>query len=208
MFFYFPVDLGVLELINPYIPLMAMRENIKQTPNHRLQLSFIADEAEYREAKKRFENDGANGGAYAANNTRLSDDDDDDDDDSDGDKDVNKSTGDSDREEFPPLEEFRRYSETYSRPLLRAYKDLIRIPEENDIDLSPSFLGAQSSQQLDCAEKISGVWALMSPYWKWVAELYQGEMVARYGSLAAVSREFMPLGVVKTLREGRMRWEN
>lgn len=200
-FFYFPVELGGLELINPYIPLMAMRENIKQTPHRRLQLSFIADEAEYRAAKERFEKNGAEGGAYVINVRRSSFDEDNVDD---------TSAADSDREEFPPLEEFRRYSETYSRPLLRAYKDLIRIPEENDIDQSPNFCGTQSSLQsgLGCTEKISGDWMEMSPYWKWAAELYQGEMVNRYGSLAAVNREFMPLGVVKTLREGRMRWEN
>lgn len=204
-FFYFPVELGGLELINPYIPLMAMRENIKQTPHRRLQLAFIADEAEYRSAKERFEKHGAEGGAYATNTRRFAEDEDEDENDSDG-SDASKAG--SDPEEFPPLEEFRRYSETYSRPLLRAYKDLIRIPEENSIDQSPSFRGAQSSLQLNCTEKITDEWMLMSPYWKWVAELYQGEMVARYGSLAAVSREFMPLGVVKTLREGRMRWEN
>ncbi|EKV06147.1 hypothetical protein PDIG_79250 [Penicillium digitatum PHI26] len=46
------------------------------------------------------------------------------------------------------------------------------------------------------------------PYWKWVAELYHEGMVRTYGGLAAVNREFMPLGVVKTLREGKFRWQS
>ena len=48
----------------------------------------------------------------------------------------------------------------------------------------------------------------LMPYWKWVAELYHEGMVRTYGGLAAVNREFMPLGVVKTLREGKFRWQS
>jgi hypothetical protein len=47
----------------------------------------------------------------------------------------------------------------------------------------------------------------MTAYWRWVAQLYHDEMIRTYGSLAAAKREFMPLGVVKTLREGRFRWQ-
>lgn len=48
----------------------------------------------------------------------------------------------------------------------------------------------------------------MTPYWRWVAELYHDEMVRTYGSVAAVNQEFMLLGVVKTLQEERFRWQN
>jgi len=43
----------------------------------------------------------------------------------------------------------------------------------------------------------------MTPYWCWVAEMYHSDMVRTYGSLSAVNREFMSLGVVKTLKEER-----
>lgn len=195
-FFYFPVELGGLELINPYISLMAMRENIKQTPQRRLRLAFIDDEANYRGAKERFEKEGPYAtAAYSSLNKDYASDD---------------SSTEADNHDFPSLEEYRRHPETHSYPLWKAYRDLIEIPDEVRIDQSPNFLGTQSSLQsgLDTTEKISGSWTNMSSYWQWAAELYHGEMVARYGSLAAVNREFMPLGVVKTLKEGRMRWEN
>ena len=38
---------------------------------------------------------------------------------------------------------------------------------------------------------ISRSWFNMSPYWRWVAELYYVDMVRKYGQLAAVDREFM-----------------
>lgn len=209
-FFYFPIELGGLELINPYIPLLAMRENIKQTPQRRLQKAFVQDEANYHKAKERFETDGAYATTYTytskfSRNRRATD--------------GRDTISDDDRRPsssssiFPSLEEYKCYPESFSRPLLNAYKDLIRIPEEASISQSPNFRGTQSSLQSDMkldegVKKISGEWRDMSPYWRWTAELYHGEIVAKYGSLAAVNREFMPLGVLKTLKEGRMRWEN
>ncbi len=44
----------------------------------------------------------------------------------------------------------------------------------------------------------------MSSYWKWVAELYQGDMTKKYGGLMAVEPGVVPLGVVKVLQKGRL----
>lgn len=65
---------------------------------------------------------------------------------------------------------------------------------------------AVTDDSMDDRNVISENWDRMSPYWQWTAELYQTEMVQKYGGLAAVNREFMPLGVVKTLKEGKFRW--
>lgn len=54
---------------------------------------------------------------------------------------------------------------------------------------------------------ITESWLTMTPYWRWTAEVYHEEMVRKFGGLAAVNREFMPLGVVETLREGKFRWQ-
>lgn len=201
-FFYFPVELGGLELINPYIPLMAMRENIKQTPQRRLRLAFVDDEANYRSAKERFEKDGPYTTATTSSTLNRQA--------TFTDYASDNSSTEADNHDFPSLEEYRRHLESHSHPLTKAYTELIQIPSEARINQSPNFLGTQSSLQsgLNDTEKISGSWENMSSYWQWAAELYHGEMVGRYGSLAAVNREFMPLGVVKTLKEGRMRWEN
>lgn len=105
-----------------------------------------------------------------------------------------------------------RYPESHSRALLDAYKCLIRVPGEISVSKTPEFQSSQMwlDENIDKAGGrgvISCRWRKMAPYWKWVAELYHAGMLRKYGGLAAVDREFMPLGVVKVLREGRVKWQ-
>jgi hypothetical protein len=186
-FFYYPVELGGLGLLNPYIRLLAMRENIKQTPQKLLQRAALYDEAAYHVAKGRFEKQGS---------------------------DSLRTWKDEKGEPLPfmSLEEYARYPETYSSYLQQAYEKLIEVPEERSVAATASFTKNQTGLKGPRGKAIkpgpiSAVWAKMTPYWRWVAELYHDEMVRTYGSLAAVNREFMPLGVVKTLKEGRFRWQ-
>lgn len=184
-FFYFPIELGGLELLNPYIPFLAMRENIKQTPVYRIKKAILDDELAYHAAKEEFERFGPGSRSFDEEDAQA------------------PAT-------FPSFEEYMAYPESRSEGLLSAYKDLMRVPGEVEIEQTP---GLRSSQMgLDAGPTgrggiISRDWADMTPYWKWVAELYHGDMVRRYGRLAAVDREFMPLGVVRTLKEGRFRWQ-
>ncbi|OJJ49938.1 hypothetical protein ASPZODRAFT_128519 [Penicilliopsis zonata CBS 506.65] len=188
-FFYFPVELGGLEVVNPVIPLLGMREDIKQTPERRLEKAFLQDEAQYHAAKERFEKQGSK---HDVRPESISDDD--------------------DLAHFFSLEEYMRYPESRSDALLDAYTDLNSVPDLNAINQTAALqrsmtglAGARRGQKP--TNVISADWHHMSPYWRWVGELYQDDMVRRYGSLAAVEREFMPLGVVKTLKEGRLRWQ-
>lgn len=186
-FFYYPVELGGLGLLNPYIQLLAMRENIKQTPQRLLQKAAIDDESAYQGAKERFERQG-----------------------SDFPKLLKTKKGES--LSFMSLDEYMRHPETYSLNLEYAYKRLIEVPEEKSVSATAGFTKSQNGLKGPKGKgtkpgSISATWDKMTPYWRWVAELYHDEMVRTYGSLAAVNREFLPLGVVKTLKEGRFRWQ-
>ncbi|KAJ5561658.1 reverse transcriptase [Penicillium sp. DV-2018c] len=184
-FFYYPVELGGLGLLNPFIGLLAMRENIKRTPRKLLRGAALFEEKRYEAAKEKFEKDGPD-----LTGTFLSD-----------------YSG--DRRSFMSLEEYTRYPETYSNALLNVYRALTVVPSETSVSRTSGFEREQnkfaSNFPAKCA--ISNDWSTMAPYWRWVAELYYEEMVRTYGSLAAVNREYIPLGVVKTLREGRFRWQ-
>ncbi|RAL17138.1 uncharacterized protein BO97DRAFT_402676 [Aspergillus homomorphus CBS 101889] len=188
-FFYFPVQLGGLELLNPYIPFLSMRENIKQSPEARLRKALVEDEAEYLVAKERFDRDGPLSSSYSNDGVR------------------------SETSSTLSLEQYIQYRETYSRPLLKAYEDLIRIPDEEGADQTAGFqryqmLLDEAFQEVNSRKIISGSWWSMSPYWRWAAELYYEEVTSRYGNLAAVDQQSMPLGVIKTLREGKFRWQS
>ena len=187
-FFFFPVELGGMGLVNPYIPFLAMRENIKQTPQGHLRKAFVQDEARYQSDKEAFEK---NGPALA----------------------TLASTLDIKDQNFLTLDEYMQYAESYSPSLLKAYKNLISVPAEISINQTTELRRNQMSLDetvtgdgIHNSHIISGEWDCMSSYWQWTAELYQTEMVQKYGGLAAVNREFMPLGVVKTLKEGKFRW--
>ncbi|KAJ5126968.1 reverse transcriptase [Penicillium atrosanguineum] len=181
-FFYYPVELGGLGLLNPFVRLLAMRENIKHTPERRLQKASLQDEMLYQSAKEKFEKRGSC---------------------------TSSITREKDGKPLPfwSLEEFTKYPETYSFNLLDAYKSLNEVPEEKSVSPTASFKKNQAGLKGKGNSPISSNWGSMTPYWRWVAEMYSDEMVSTYGGLAAVSREFMPLGVVKTLKEGRFRWQ-
>lgn len=186
-FFYYPVELGGLGLLNPFVRLLAMRENIKQTPRRRIQKAALQDEMLRQSIKERFEK-------YGSDNPNT------------------LQGADGKPLPFMSLEEYTRYPETYSFNLCEAYRDLNEVPQERSVWPTASFTKNQTGLKRTAGrsakpDSISATWAKMSPYWRWVAELYHDEMVRTYGSLAAVNREFMPLGVVKTLKEGRFRWQ-
>lgn len=182
-FFYYPIELGGLGLLNPFIRLLAMRENIKTTPRKLLHKASLKEEVAYEAAKEKFKKNGGSDSEFPGQNYQPSD--------------------------FMSFEDYSRYAETYSVPLRDVYKKLNEVPEEKNVALTLGFGREKDSLGLEISAKasINQDWDRMTPYWCWVAELYYEEMVQTYGGLAAVNREFMPLGVVKTLREGRFRWQ-
>ncbi|CAN6638507.1 hypothetical protein TRVA0_017S00584 [Trichomonascus vanleenenianus] len=186
-FFYFPIELGGLELRNPYIPLLAMRESIKQSPEKCLEKAFINDEMNYYTYKETFEKHGPNKRHEYANLRAENED---------------IST-------FMSLDEFSKYPETRSVSVRNAYKALIEIPSETSLNQTAELQRhlnslAESNEQ----SKITPTWHSMTPYWRWIAELYHADMVKKYGGLAALDRQSMPIGVVKTLKEGKFRWQS
>ncbi|KAJ5135464.1 uncharacterized protein N7515_004742 [Penicillium bovifimosum] len=185
-FFYYPVELGGLGLLNPFIGLLAMRENIKRTPGGLLRQAALIEEKNYEAAKEKFKKDGSDLPVSFLSKWGI------------------------DIKPFMSLEEYTRYPETFSSALLDVYRGLTEVPSETSVSRTFGFLKEQNMFAVNgiAAESaISNDWNKMTPYWRWVAELYYEEIVRTYGSLAAVNREFIPLGVVKTLSEGRFRWQ-
>lgn len=198
-FFYFPIEFGGLELHNPFVSLLAMRESITQTPQRIIEDVYLQEEVEYEAAKKRWQ-EGDHGTTFRSSVAWKRDDED-------------------APEKFWSLEEYTANLETTSFALRLAYENLLRIPNEvqvgQSVDFSsghllpaeknkPTLRGSRSRKQKD---RIGADWKQMSPYWKWVAEVYSAGMVQRYGGLSPVDRALMPLGVVKVLRQGKVRWQ-
>ncbi|OKL64520.1 hypothetical protein UA08_00818 [Talaromyces atroroseus] len=219
-FFFFPVELGGLELHNPFINFLSMRENITQTPQRIMEKVYIMEEADYESAKKKWREGSidVNRSSYRRSFMQKS---------------LGKNDDADSPEAFFSFEEYTANLESTSKALFGAYKTLLQVPEETEIgqnsglshymfsdgnnNRSGNTFGRgrgrgrgrgglpwneQRQQDRIVVEGIG-----MTPYWSWVAEVYRGGMLQKYGGLSAVDRALMPLGVVKVLRQGKVRWQ-
>ncbi|OCK80550.1 hypothetical protein K432DRAFT_425661 [Lepidopterella palustris CBS 459.81] len=184
-FFYFPNELGGLELRNPFIRLLAVRKRCKKDPLERIDIAFEYEEEEYEAAKKYFDE-----GKHVPR--------------------MNDSTYAPRRDEpFMSLEEFVRFREETSNPLHRAYTYLMVVPLEDELDATPEVTEALKALPSGDWGK-SGFnkdWRDLSPYWKWVVQLYAGDMVKRFGGLSMGDRGLLPIGLLSMLRSEKVRWQ-
>lgn len=182
---YWPVQMGGMDLRNPLVPLYCMRDNLRGSPQKILSKYLDCDEAEYVVAKDRFERR-----RHSTKNNRH-------------------NFGD----EFMSTEEFLRYREERSAFLGAAYDRLLEIPEEfaafetNEITafldkLPPRSRGSRSSTSGICKPFHS-----MKPYWKWILAVYGSQIMEKYGSLQIVDAAQVPLGVVSVMKAGKIRWQ-
>ncbi|KAK4692331.1 hypothetical protein P7C71_g4847, partial [Lecanoromycetidae sp. Uapishka_2] len=103
-FFYFPVELGGLDLRNPFIPLLLVHENVKDDPIEFIEEAFELEEADYHKAKKAYEN-GSSRSRFHPTSTDV--------------------------DSFMSLAEYTQYLEETSLHLKIAYERLLEAPEKD-----------------------------------------------------------------------------
>ncbi|KAI4186004.1 MAG: hypothetical protein L6R41_003775 [Letrouitia leprolyta] len=201
-FFYFPVELGGLGVRNPLIPLLLVREvegseaekqraigEIKKQkdPKEWIEEALELEEAEYEKLKKRYDA----GDISPRSDSR-----------------VRKTKGDD--ESFMSIEEFTNYREETSAYLHNAYEQLQTSPNIRDVTSTSDVRVAIDDLPADLADTSSGIhddWRSMEPYYKWVAQLYGGDVLKRFGSLSMGEKKLLPTGLVKMLRDEKVRWQ-
>ena len=187
-FFYWPIDMGGLELRNPLVPLLCMRESMRRSPEHVLAEALKADEEEYLDAKERYKllNTGFGlGGRFGPLSGREV----------------------RDKDDFMPKEEFMRYREVYSRRLYDAYQELLSVPTAASLERTGEI--AVLLETLPHGTENTTIkprWFDMDSYWKWMVALYGPEIKEKHGGLQMADPAQIPLGIVKLLKEGRVRW--
>ncbi|KAL8720069.1 MAG: hypothetical protein Q9225_003004 [Loekoesia sp. 1 TL-2023] len=199
-FFYFPIELGGLDVRNPLVPLLLVREvegtqaqkermigEIKKQkdPREWIEDAFEMEEAEYERLKERYDE----GDKSTLNNRVL------------------KLKGD---EPFMSLEEFTRFREETSVHLVNAYNRLQEEPRAKDISSTPDVRSAVDELPEDLVGTGSGIygnWRAMESYHKWVAQLYGGDVLKRFGNLSMGEKKLLPIGLVTMLRKEKVRWQ-
>ena len=189
-FWYLPISMGGVELRNPVVPLLAMRESVRRSPERILEKALEQDEAKYLIDKENYErrNTGSGLGRYNIEvQAKIRD------------------IGD----EFMSRDEYFKYREERSHNLAAAYDQLLSVPAEKPIDSTSeieSLLHTLKSVRNRKAS-IQKNFNSMDSYWKWIVAVFGPEIVEKYGSLQMVDPGQVPLGVVSVMKAGKIRWK-
>ncbi|KAJ8114176.1 hypothetical protein OPT61_g3894 [Boeremia exigua] len=172
-FFYFPLDLGGLELKNPFIHAFATYKQSFENPGDRVERALEEDHDLYDAAKESWDA----GRTQRSESHNLAK------------QDTPPGTETKDEEPFMTFEEYIMYREETSAPLRAAYSDLLERPLEERV---------VTNAEMTKALELCGIGNMQaSPYWLWVFSLYAGDMKQRFGGqgLQLGERDLLPLGV-------------
>lgn len=185
-YLYFPTSLGGLELHNPFIGLLQLRNHVCEHPDKMMDKFYEEERQEYKNAKIRFESTLPQQRLEMAKQLHLT---------------IAES---SQLVDFMSFEEFIRYKEQTSTSLLKIYTDLLKQPgkesahwDDWDVIVAKAIEGGttQAFEGMDMG------------YWKWVVKLYGQEMRERFGGLAVVDKGLLPTGMVGLFRSGKVKWQ-
>ncbi|KAL9620257.1 MAG: hypothetical protein Q9160_005156 [Pyrenula sp. 1 TL-2023] len=193
-YFFFPTELGGLEVRSPFIGLLQIRDGVVESPDRLLDDFVEAELAAYTALKKAWDTD-----------SRPSH--------FEHDKHVMRAV---DPDSFFSFEEYTKYREQltpgwYSAPNLHdVYTRLLKKPEQESIETEDNGIVKTALNGLGRQSGLKGIlanWAQMEPYWKWVAQLYGPEMIERLGGLSIVDPGLLPMGMVSLFKGGRVKWQ-
>ena len=188
-YFFFPSELGGLDVRSPFIGLISKRESTYESPEKEIDKFLTSEKDGYLAAKKRFEDGDIDDSRF-----------------DDSDRDFKPDKPDT----FFSFEEYSRYREVLDDNLRHVYQQLLHVPAEHNLepdnhgDVMTALNALANQQNLG---GISANWYTMAPYWKWVSQLYGPEMVRRFGGFRIVDPGLLPTGMVSLLRNARLDWQ-
>lgn len=192
-YFYFPAELGGLEVRNPFIGLLQLRETVHEDPAKLIDEFLEAETEAYKHRKDCFDR----GQLSKPPSSML-------------DLDFKPDNPD----EFFSFEEFIKYREEFSyefeNELAKVFPTLLKRPAEESIDTDDNGEIRMALHALSGQSGLRGIvadWYYMEPYWKWVTQLYGPGMISKFGGLNIVDPGLLPMGMVSLFRSGRVKWQ-
>lgn len=182
-YIFFPTELGGLEVMSPFVGMLQIRDSVLENPRELLDEFEVDEREQYHAAKMSYEKGQVQ--RYGLNNPDW------------------KPTD----ETFFSFDEFAKYREEFEgagNDLRCVFDELRKRPNEEDIEVSAEVMTGLN--QLSGGGSINGNWYGMTSYWKWIAQLYGPEMIAKFGGLSIVDAGLLPIGMVSLLRSGRVKW--
>ncbi|ROT43755.1 hypothetical protein SODALDRAFT_327970 [Sodiomyces alkalinus F11] len=194
-YFFFPVEMGGLDLKSPFITLLQIRDSVLASPHQLLEDLAKSERRGYEEALQRFQNGDTKRERYALDEPNW------------------QPETRQERDTFIAFEEYVRYREEVDLKMpLQAHHvfgKLMQEPKQQSVELDEARIRA-ALQQLAGQANLRGItssWPQMEPYWQWVTMMYGPEIVDRFGGLNIVDSGLLPMGMVSIFREKRVTWQ-
>ncbi|KAL8822725.1 MAG: hypothetical protein Q9191_006545 [Dirinaria sp. TL-2023a] len=196
-YFYFPSELGGLEVRNPFIGLLQIRDAVHERPGKLLDDFLEAEKEAYVRDKARFEKlRSGNPTTRHLHPTR-------------------QDPGYDAEDTFLSFKEYSSYREElhygFKNELLEVFTTLLERPAPKSIETADNGNVRNALKALGARPGLRGGiranWDLMEPYWKWVAQLYGPEMIDAFGGFCVVDQSLLPMGLLSMLRSGRVSWQ-
>ncbi|KAK2597193.1 hypothetical protein N8I77_013054 [Diaporthe amygdali] len=193
-YFYFPVDLGGLDLQSPFISLLQIRDSVLESHDSLFKDMFETEHEAYTRFKNRFISGTVN--RKQTSNPQW------------------RPEAQHDRDNFLDIAEFVSHredlgiitDESAPHDILWVFQQLMAQPVEESIDEVPE-LQTGLAQLKPGGQAIKQQWHDMDATWRWITAMYGPEIVERFGGLSIVDSGLLPMGMVGLLREKRVTWQ-
>jgi len=176
-FLCLPIELGGLDLRNPFIPLISVREGSRSDPMLSIRDAFEAERKAYNKARLDFE---------LLDYKRP----------------VQGNWRPNDAETFFSLEEYLSCRDETSGPLAEAFADLMNQPHEVKVEMTKDVSEAYSNVK----DLLAWGWHTKG-YNKWIMACFGPEVIQKFGGLSVGDRSLLPVGLVNLLRSEKVRWQ-
>ncbi|KAL8870608.1 MAG: hypothetical protein Q9174_003387 [Haloplaca sp. 1 TL-2023] len=189
-YFYFPSDLGGLEVRNTFIGLLGVRDAVTDQPSKLVDDFLEAEKEAYKAAKTAFRE-----GKVEKPREEM----------------LDPKFKPESPETFFSFEEFTKcreqihfglgkneLAEVLTKLLERPVEGPVDTEDYGEVDMATEGLDDESVMAADRAE----------PYWLWVAHLYGKAMIEKFGGLQIVEAGLLPMGMVSLFRSGRVDWHD
>ncbi|KAI0489931.1 hypothetical protein F4859DRAFT_172612 [Xylaria cf. heliscus] len=205
-YLFFPVELGGLDLRNPFVSILPIRGAVVSDPGQLLDAFLEAERDDYAGKKRAFErgvglhrnsmNPWAPGTAPAPGHGHAQ----------------------PERDQFLAFDEYAGCREDlnydFSDSLASVFQRLLEVPVGDGGGIQtasvPVRAGLDALAPLARAPGLKGItgnWHAMDTYWRWVAQLYGPEAITRFGGLNIVEPGLLPMGMVSIFRDKRVKWQ-
>ena len=189
-FIFLPEQLGGLGLRNPFVTIFLIHNNFKDSPDEIIETALRCERESYLREKKLFDSMGEAGrrrrllttfpDAHSVDEVTV--------------------IKPEEIDKFLSLEEYGRFRERKDVEFWHAYLKLVHTPEIEEITLSKEVKSGLS--ELD-----GFVSATLDAEKKWFLQLYSEELLAEFGGLGLVDKQFLPVGVLAMMKGKKVTWQ-